>query len=191
MTRRPSRLPSRLKMRLAPTGRNGGAPDTQKGETLETWAKPEIWTDAAGFNAAGEDFYAKFVAVKEIDRRGELQGGLPRTRQGLRGMPREIPPREGVAADTSIEDELLGIVALIILMGAALAWVLERAAADDPGRWCRPISPTSPMVTVMYNIGGCISCHKPSPPMPPAWTPRCRAAAHRSRHRSARSIRPI
>ena len=31
-------------------------PDTQKGETLETWAKPEIWTDAAGFNAVGEEF---------------------------------------------------------------------------------------------------------------------------------------
>jgi len=30
---------------------NWWGPDTQKGETVETWAKPEIWTDAAGFTA--------------------------------------------------------------------------------------------------------------------------------------------
>ena len=38
--------------------------DTQVGETLKTRAKPEIWTDAAGFEAAGGAFGASFAAVK-------------------------------------------------------------------------------------------------------------------------------
>lgn len=37
--------------------------DTQKGETLETWAKPEIWTDAKGFEKAGTDFYNAYVTL--------------------------------------------------------------------------------------------------------------------------------
>lgn len=38
--------------------------DTQKGETLETWAKPEIWTDAAGFEAAGGAWYQANEVLK-------------------------------------------------------------------------------------------------------------------------------
>lgn len=34
-------------------------PDTQKGETLETWARPEVWTDSDGFNAAAQTFVDK------------------------------------------------------------------------------------------------------------------------------------
>jgi cytochrome c556 len=33
-------------------------PETAKGETAETWAKAEIWTDAKGFEAAGGAAYA-------------------------------------------------------------------------------------------------------------------------------------
>ncbi|MFO1035058.1 MAG: cytochrome c [Hyphomicrobiales bacterium] len=35
--------------------------DTQKGESAETWAKPEVWSDAAGFEAAG-GAYGKAIA---------------------------------------------------------------------------------------------------------------------------------
>ena len=52
-------------------------PDTQKGETLETWAKPEIWTDPDGFNAAGEAFYAKFVAVKDSTDEAGFKAAFP------------------------------------------------------------------------------------------------------------------
>lgn len=38
--------------------------DTQKGETLETWAKAEIWTDAAGFEAAGGAWYKANEVLK-------------------------------------------------------------------------------------------------------------------------------
>ena len=37
--------------------------DTMKGETAETWAKAEIWSDAAGFKAAGEANYGKMQAL--------------------------------------------------------------------------------------------------------------------------------
>lgn len=40
------------------------AADTQKGETVETYAKPEVWTDAAGFEAAGGKFMTALTAVK-------------------------------------------------------------------------------------------------------------------------------
>ena len=37
--------------------------DTQKGETLKTRAKPEIWTDAAGFEAAAGAYVAAVTAL--------------------------------------------------------------------------------------------------------------------------------
>jgi cytochrome c556 len=40
------------------------AADAQKGETAETWAKPEIWTDMASFKAAGEAWYKASEEVK-------------------------------------------------------------------------------------------------------------------------------
>jgi cytochrome c556 len=38
--------------------------DTMKGETAETWAKPEIWSDAKGFEEAGGKWYQAYQAVK-------------------------------------------------------------------------------------------------------------------------------
>jgi cytochrome c556 len=38
--------------------------NTQKGETLETWAKPEVWSDKAGFEAAGGEYVKAFAALK-------------------------------------------------------------------------------------------------------------------------------
>ena len=38
--------------------------NSQKGETAETWAKAEIWTDKAGFEAAGAAYGKAFGALK-------------------------------------------------------------------------------------------------------------------------------
>jgi cytochrome c556 len=43
-------------------------PETAKGETLETWAKPEIWSDAKGFeetNKAGKDAHMALKAATD------------------------------------------------------------------------------------------------------------------------------
>jgi cytochrome c556 len=39
------------------------APETAKGETLETWAKPEIWSDAKGFEAVNMKAMAAHKAL--------------------------------------------------------------------------------------------------------------------------------
>lgn len=36
--------------------------DTQKGETIETRAKAEVWSDPEGFKAIGYDYYEKYLA---------------------------------------------------------------------------------------------------------------------------------
>ncbi|MCB1380037.1 MAG: cytochrome c [Alphaproteobacteria bacterium] len=38
--------------------------DTKSGGATETWAKDEIWTDMAGFEAAGGKYVAAFGALK-------------------------------------------------------------------------------------------------------------------------------
>jgi len=60
-------------------------PDTQKGETVETFAKPEIWTDPAGFTAAGDAFYAKFIAVKDSTDEASFKAAFPAMGQGCGG----------------------------------------------------------------------------------------------------------
>ena len=60
-------------------------PDTQKGETLETWAKPEIWTDPAGFKAAGGVFYEKYLAVKATTDEAAFKVALPALGEGCKG----------------------------------------------------------------------------------------------------------
>lgn len=51
--------------------------DAQKGETLETWAKPEIWTDPDGFKAAAGNFYDKFLALKATTDEAGFKAALP------------------------------------------------------------------------------------------------------------------
>jgi cytochrome c556 len=52
-------------------------PDTQKGETAETWAKPEIWTDAAGFEKAGGDFYNAYVTLTKATDDASFKAAFP------------------------------------------------------------------------------------------------------------------
>lgn len=59
--------------------------DTQKGETAETWTKPEIWTDAAGFNAVGEDFYGKYMALKATTDETGFKAAFPELGNGCKG----------------------------------------------------------------------------------------------------------
>ena len=51
--------------------------DTQKGETLETFAKPEIWTDTAGWEAAGGAWYTAYQAVKASADEGAFKAAFP------------------------------------------------------------------------------------------------------------------
>ena len=53
--------------------------DTQKGETAETWAKPEIWTDMKGFEAEGGKWFAagqKLRASASLDDLKANVGGF-------------------------------------------------------------------------------------------------------------------
>lgn len=60
-------------------------PDTQKGETAETWAKPEIWTDAKGFEEAGGTWYAAFTAVKGAADEAAFKATFPALGNACKG----------------------------------------------------------------------------------------------------------
>ncbi|MBI2718570.1 MAG: cytochrome c [Rhizobiales bacterium] len=51
--------------------------DAQKGETLKTWAKPEVWSDPDGFAAAGKAFYDKYLAIKATTDEAGFKATLP------------------------------------------------------------------------------------------------------------------
>jgi cytochrome c556 len=51
--------------------------DTQKGETVETYAKPEIWTDPAGWEAAGNAWYQAYTAVKAAADEAAFKAAFP------------------------------------------------------------------------------------------------------------------
>lgn len=51
--------------------------DTKKGETVETYAKEEIWSDPDGFKAAGEAFGAKLMAVKATTDEAGFKAAFP------------------------------------------------------------------------------------------------------------------
>ncbi|MFT3988047.1 c-type cytochrome [Aestuariivirga sp.] len=52
---------------------NWWGPDTAKGDKVETYAKPEIWTDMKGFEAAGGAFVEKDKAVAATTSLDELK----------------------------------------------------------------------------------------------------------------------
>ena len=51
--------------------------DTQKGETVETFAKAEIWTDAAGWEAASGAWYKAYQAVKGSADEASFKAAFP------------------------------------------------------------------------------------------------------------------
>jgi cytochrome c556 len=53
------------------------APETAKGETLQTWAKPEVWSDAAGFEAAGKAYYTALTAIKASTDDATFKAAFP------------------------------------------------------------------------------------------------------------------
>jgi cytochrome c556 len=59
--------------------------DTQKGETLETWAKPEIWTDAKGFEEASGKAYAATQAVAAAADEAAFKAAFPAMGAGCGG----------------------------------------------------------------------------------------------------------
>ena len=59
--------------------------DSQKGETLKTRAKPEIWTDPEGFKAAGEAFYGKYVALGKSTDEASFKAAFPEVGNGCKG----------------------------------------------------------------------------------------------------------
>lgn len=51
--------------------------DTQKGETVETYAKPEIWTDPAGFEAAGAAYVKGLTALSATTDEAGFKAAFP------------------------------------------------------------------------------------------------------------------
>ena len=59
--------------------------DTGKGETLEAWAKPEIWSDAAGFKDAEAKGYAASTALKAATDEASFKAAFPAFGDGCKG----------------------------------------------------------------------------------------------------------
>jgi cytochrome c556 len=59
--------------------------DTQKGETAETWSKAEIWTDTAGFEAAGGESYKAMQALKASADEASFKAAFPAVGGGCKG----------------------------------------------------------------------------------------------------------
>lgn len=51
--------------------------DTKKGETVETFAKEEVWTDAEGFKAAGGKFWEAYQAVVNAADEAAFKAAVP------------------------------------------------------------------------------------------------------------------
>jgi len=61
------------------------APGTDKGETLESWAKPEIWTDGKGFEAAGRVWALAAQDVKGAADLAAFKAAMPALGDGCKG----------------------------------------------------------------------------------------------------------
>ena len=51
--------------------------DTMKGETVETYAKPEIWSDAKGFEATGGAWYKAYTTIKATTDEAGFKAAFP------------------------------------------------------------------------------------------------------------------
>lgn len=61
------------------------APETAKGETLETWAKPEIWSNAAAFKEVEGKAYAATEALKVVTDEAGFKAAFPAFGAGCKG----------------------------------------------------------------------------------------------------------
>ncbi len=59
--------------------------DTQKGETVETYAKPEIWSDPKGFEAAGGTWYKAYTTVKATGDEAAFKAAFPALGEACKG----------------------------------------------------------------------------------------------------------
>jgi cytochrome c556/mono/diheme cytochrome c family protein len=62
----------------------GWAPESAKG-TIETWAKPELWSDAEGAKAAGENFGKAFGALAASTDEASFKAAFPAFGEGCKG----------------------------------------------------------------------------------------------------------
>jgi cytochrome c556 len=69
--------------------------DTQKGEAVQTWAKPEIWTDAAGFEAAGGAAYQAVQALKASTDEATFKAAFPAVGAGCQGCHEKFRAPKG------------------------------------------------------------------------------------------------
>jgi cytochrome c556 len=69
--------------------------DTQKGESVQTWAKPEIWTDAAGFEAAGGAAYQATQALKASTDEATFKAAFPAVGAGCQGCHEKFRAPKG------------------------------------------------------------------------------------------------
>jgi cytochrome c556 len=60
-------------------------PATAKGETLETWAKPEIWSDPKAFEAVSGKAYAAFEALKAVTDEAGFKTAFPAFGESCKG----------------------------------------------------------------------------------------------------------
>jgi len=60
-------------------------PETAKGETLETWAKAEIWSDPKGFEEAGGKWYQAHEAVKASADEAAFKASFPALGEACKG----------------------------------------------------------------------------------------------------------
>lgn len=59
--------------------------DTRAGGAVETWAKDEIWTDRAGFDAAGAKFVEARTAVAAATDEAAFKAAFPALGEGCKG----------------------------------------------------------------------------------------------------------
>lgn len=51
--------------------------ESMKGSSAETWAKPEIWSDKAGFEAAGGEAYKAMEALRAAKDEASFKAAFP------------------------------------------------------------------------------------------------------------------
>ena len=69
--------------------------DTKPGGAVETRAKPEIWTDMAGFEAAGAAYGKAFAAVKASSDEASFKAAFPALGGSCQGCHEkfQVPPK--------------------------------------------------------------------------------------------------